>query len=119
MHGLRVPQPLPAGGRSRQGRRVATLGLARSHVGRVVMVVWSVHVAVVQEQCRVCLRRVHTLHGGVHVINQLLQVHVIICGSRRMVGWERWRRVEEGELQDSRHPLDVASVGISLRDYFK
>lgn len=120
VHGLRVPQPLPAGGRSRRGRRVATLGLARSKVGRVVMVVvWSVHVAVVQEQRRVCLRGVHTLHGGVHVINQLLQVHVIICGGKQMAGWERWRRVEKGELQDSRYPLDVTSVGISLRDYFK
>lgn len=78
MHGLRVPQLLPERGRSRQGRRVTTMGLARSRVGRVVMVVWSVHVAVVQEQRRVCLRRVNALHGRVHVIHQLLQVHVII-----------------------------------------
>lgn len=94
VHGLRVPQPLPGGGGRRQGRSVTAMGLAVSRVGRmqvvlvVVVVVWSVRVAVVQEQSRVRLRRVHTLHGRVHVIHQLLQVHIIVCG-------ERWRRVEE------------------------
>ncbi len=83
VHGLRVPQPLPGGGGSGQGRGVTTVGLAVSRVGRVhvVVVVRSVHVAVVKEQRRVRLRRVHTLHGGVHVIHQLLQIHIIVCGS--------------------------------------
>lgn len=89
VHGLRVPQPLPGGGGSGQGRSVTTVGLAVSRVGRVhvvmvvevLVLVWSVHVAVVQEQRRVRLRGVHTLHGGVHVIHQLLQVHIIVCGS--------------------------------------
>lgn len=79
---------------------MAAVGLAVSRVGRVhvvvvVVVVLSVHVAVVQEQRRVCLRRVHTLHGGVHVVHQLLQVHIIVCGSGWTQGWERWGRVEE------------------------
>lgn len=92
MHGLRVPQPLPGWGGRVQGRGVTTVGLTVSRVGRVhVVVVWSVHVAIVQEERRVCLRRVNTLHGGVHVIHQLLQVHIIICGSTWTVGWERGR----------------------------
>lgn len=78
---------------------MTTVGLARSRVGRVMMVVWSVHVAVVQEQRCVCVRRVHALHGRVHVIHKLLQVHVVICGSRRMVGWERWRKVSDCEIK--------------------
>ncbi len=85
VHGLRVPQPLPGGGGGGRGRGVTTVGLAVSWVGRlhvmvlVVVVLWSVHVAVVEQQRRVCLRRVHTLHGGVHVIHQLLQVHIVVC----------------------------------------
>lgn len=83
VHGLRVPQSLPGGGG--RGRSVTTVGLAVSRVGRVhvvvvMVVVWSMTVAVVKEQRRVCLCRVHTLHGGVHVIDQLLEVHIVICG---------------------------------------
>lgn len=88
VHGLRVPQR----------RGVTTVGLAVSRVGRVhmlVVVVGSVHVAVVQEQRRVCLHGVHTLHGGVHVIHQLLQVHVVVCGRGPIVGWERVEKESE------------------------
>lgn len=62
-------------------------GVGGVGVGVVVVVVWSVPVAVVQEQCGICLRGVHVLHGGVHVIHQLLQVDVVICGDRGTVGW--------------------------------
>lgn len=94
VHGLRVPQPLPGGGASGWWRGVATVALAVSRVGgvHVVVVVRSVCVAVVEEKRHVALCRVHALHGGVHLIHQLLQVHVVICGSRWRVGWERWRR---------------------------
>lgn len=78
MHGLRVAQPVPGRGRGHRGWQVAAVGLARPGVGRVV-VVGSVPVAVVQEQRRVRLRGVHVLRGGVHVVHQLLQVHVVIC----------------------------------------
>lgn len=82
VHGLRVPQPLSGRGQGSQGRRVMTMGLSRSQVGGLVLVVvvCSVHMAIVQKQRCVCLGGVHTLHGRVHVIHQLLQVHVIICG---------------------------------------
>ena len=87
VHGLRVPQPLSGGGQGSQGRHVMTMGLSRSQVGGVVLVVvvvvvvmCGVHMAIVQKQRRVRLGGVHTLHGRVHVIHQLLQVHVIICG---------------------------------------
>lgn len=86
VHGLRVPQSVPGGGRSSNGRRVTAVGLARPRVSRlvvVVVVVWSVCVAVVQEQRGICLRGVHALHGGVHVIHQLLQVDVVICADRK------------------------------------
>lgn len=80
VHGLRVAQPVPGGGGGHRGWQVAAVGLARPRVGRVVLVVvGSVPVAVVQEQRRVRLRGVHLLHGGVHVVHQLLQVHVVIC----------------------------------------
>lgn len=90
MHGLRVPQSVPGGGRSSNGWRVAAVGLARPGVSRlvVVVVVWSVRVAVVQEQRGICLRGVHALHGGVHVIHQLLQVDVVICADRGTVEGE-------------------------------
>lgn len=82
VHGLRVPQSVPGGGRSSNGWRVTAVGLARPGVSRlvvvVVVVVGSVCVAVVQEQRGICLRGVHALHGGVHVVHQLLQVDVVI-----------------------------------------
>lgn len=83
VHGLRVAQPVPGGGGGHRGWQVAAVGLARPGVGRVVLVgvvvVGSVPVAVVQEQRRVRMRGVHLLRGGVHVVHQLLQVHVVIC----------------------------------------
>lgn len=79
VHGLRVPQSVPGWGRSHDGWHVTAVGLGRPGVGGVVVVVWSVPVAVVQEQRGVCLRAVHVLHGGVHVIHQLLQVDVVVC----------------------------------------
>lgn len=49
VHGLRVPQLLPGGGGREQGRGVTTVGLALSRVGmvHVVVVVWSMHMAIV------------------------------------------------------------------------
>lgn len=81
VHGLRVPQSVPGRGRSHDAWHVTAVDLARPGVGRVVVVVvvWRVPVAVVQEQRRVCLCGVHVLHGGVHVIHQPLQVDVVIC----------------------------------------
>lgn len=81
VHGLRVAQPVPERGGGHHGWQVAAIGLARPGVGRVVLVggVGSVPVAVVQEQRGVRLRGVHVLRGGVHVVHQLLQVHVVIC----------------------------------------
>lgn len=75
VHGLRVPQSVPGWGRSCDGWHVTAVG----RVVVVVVVVRSVSVAVVQEQRGICLRGVHVLHGGVHVIHQLLQVDVVIC----------------------------------------
>lgn len=86
VHGLRVPQSVPGWGRSHNGWHVTAVGLARPGVGRVEVVVWSVPVAVVQEQRGICLRGVHVLHGGVHVIDQLLQVDVVICADGGTVG---------------------------------
>lgn len=98
VHGLRVPQSVPGGGRSSKGWRVTAVGLARPGVSRlVVVVVWRVRVAVVQEQRGICLRGVHALHGGVHVIHQLLQVDVVICADGEMV-----EREEEQEFRITR-----------------
>lgn len=84
-----------------------------SRVGGVVRVM---RMAVVQEERRVRLRGVHALHGGVHVVHQLLQVHVIICGGGRM--GERWEKVSDSEsrVQSGRSLLLVTSGG--LGDYF-
>lgn len=102
VHGLWVPQPLPGGGGRGQGRGVTAVGLAVSRVGRmhVVLVVWSMHVAVVQEQSRVRMRRVHTLHGRVHVIHKLLQVHIIVCGGRGGEGWRK--KMSDGNSKSCR-----------------
>lgn len=77
VHGLGMPRPLPGQEGRRQEWCVTPVGLLVSRVGGVH--VRSVRVAVVQEQRRVRLRRVHALHGGVHLIDQLLQIHIIIC----------------------------------------
>lgn len=91
VHGLRVPQSVPGWGGSHDGWRVTAVGLAGPGEGRVVLVrVWSVPVAVVQQQRRICLRGVHVVHGRVHVIHQPLQVDVVVCADGRTVG-----RVEE------------------------
>lgn len=68
-----------------------SLGLAVSHVGsvHVVVVVVGMREAVVQEQGRV------RLHVGVHVIHQLLQVHIVVCE-------QRWT--------DVKRPLGVTSA---------
>lgn len=97
-----MPQPLPGGGGRGQGRGVTAVGLAVSRVGRmhVVLVVWSMHVAVVQEQSRVRMRRVHTLHGRVHVIHKLLQVHIIVCGGRGGEGWRK--KMSDGNSKSCR-----------------
>lgn len=87
VHGLRVPQSVPGWGRSHGGWHLTAVGLAGPGVGRVGVVVRSVPVAVVQEQRGICLRGVHALHGGVHVVHQLLQVDVVICADGGMVGW--------------------------------
>lgn len=71
VHGLGVAQSVPGWQRSPDGGHVTAVGLARPGVGRLV--------AVVQEQRRICLRGVHVLRGGVHVVHQLLQVNVVIC----------------------------------------
>lgn len=84
VHGLRVPQPLSGGGGSGRGRGVTPVALAMPCVGsvHVVVIVRSVHVAIVEEGRSVSLCGVQTLHGGVHLIHQLLQVHVVVCGDR-------------------------------------
>lgn len=87
VHGLRLPQPLSGGGWRGQRRGVTSVALDMSWAGSVHMVVvmvGRVHMPVAQEQSCVCLcySWVHTLHGRVHVIHQLLQVHIIICGNR-------------------------------------
>lgn len=87
VHGLRLPQSVPGWGRSHDGWHVPAVGLGRPGEGRVVVVeVWSVPVAVVQEQRGICLHGVHVLHGGVHVIHQLLQVDVVVCADGGAVG---------------------------------
>lgn len=84
VHGLRLTQPVPGRrgrrpGRSLSALRLALCGVVHMHPGLVlVVVVWRVHVTVAQEQRGVILGRVHVLDGRVHVIHQLLQVHVII-----------------------------------------
>lgn len=116
VHGLRVPQPFPGGRGGGQGWGAATVGLAVPAVGSmhvmVVLVVGrGVHMAVVEEQRRVCLCGVHTLHGGVHVVDQLLQVHIIICGSRLTVS--QFRRSSDSDRENcryNRYPQGVASA---------
>lgn len=93
VHRLRRPRPVP-GGRGREQRRgVTAVGLAVSRVVLLLLLVVLVRrrrVAVVQEPRRVGLCRVHALHGGVHVVHQLLQIHVVLCGGS--TGCERRRR---------------------------
>lgn len=80
VHGLGVSQAPPGGGGGGQRWRGAA---AVSRVGGVVRVM---RMAVVQEERRVRLRGVHVLHGRVHVVHQLLQVHIIIWGG---AGWDK------------------------------
>lgn len=76
VHRLRVPQPLPGG---YGGGRVTSDGWAVSDEGYVhkVLVVWR-RVAVVENESRVRRRRVNALHGGVHLVDELLQIHVVL-----------------------------------------
>ena len=83
VHGLRASQPLPGGGARGQTWGGSLVGLlTAAQVGTVHMVVGSVRVAVaVQQLCRFGLRAaagVHALHGRIHLVHQLLQVHIII-----------------------------------------
>lgn len=106
VHRLRRPRPVP-GGRGREQRRgVTAVGLAVSRVVLLLLLVVLVRrrrVAVVQEPRRVGLCRVHALHGGVHVVHQLLQIHVVLCGGstgcerRRGEGREKGREGREKE----------------------
>lgn len=72
VYGLGLLQAPTAGGRGFQGRRV--VAVARPLV---------VGVAAPQEQRRVGLCGGDALHRGVHVVHQLLQVHVVVCGGGR------------------------------------
>lgn len=103
VHRLGVPQSLPGRKGRGQERGVAAVGLAVSRVGGVR--VRRVHVAVVQEERGVGLRGIHTLHGGVHLVDQLLQIHVVICG--------RTKASERGAgLQGCRCPLGGVSMSV-------